>query len=253
MAASKKAANKNNLATKILQHPDKEEILSKLLMGFSACDIAEWLSAKYAEDTEKDFVLSEKTISTFQKDYLDIYSAIKEDLEKTHSNKLAPQDELKLEIQGSSSYHKALEKYIDSEVDIKTTVRKLVANAELRVSQMFDIIQEDPRNFKADRTLLEWFSTLANILEKYDNILNGSPDQINIQNNINIQVVDEHINVVYNVIREILSKLDYDTSLLFIELFNEEMKKIKSPKDTAILPVDVRLAEAKSLEAKLIE
>ena len=92
---------------------------------------------------------------------------------------------------------------------------------------MFDIIQEDPQNFRNDRVLIGSFNTLAGILEKYDTILNGSPDQINIQNNINVQVFDEHISVIYNVIKEILSKLDYDTSILFMDMFNDEMKKLK--------------------------
>jgi hypothetical protein len=236
------AKNKENIAKRFLKHPDKDEIISKLLAGRSSADIAEWLKAKYNPATEKVFIFSEKYITSFKDEYLDFYTIMREDLEKTKSNITASQ-QLQTEIQGTSAYHTALEKYADKEVDIKSIIKKLVVNAELRLSQMFDLMQEDTYNFKPDRTLIEWFNTLTNILEKYDTILNGSPDQINIQNNINIQVVDEHINVVYNIIKEILAKLDYDTSLLFIDMFNEEMKKLK-PKDMAPIPVEARLQEA---------
>src|ERR1700733_14623072 len=231
-----------NIANRIISHPDKEEIIAKMLSSVSNTDIAEWLNAKYNQITEKKFIFSEKSLSIFQKEYLDFYTIMKDDLTKSKSNLTAP-EQLQQEIQGTPAYHKALEKYADSEVDIKTMLKKLVVNAETRISQMFDIIQSDPDNFKGDRTLIEWFNTIGTILEKYDAILNGAPDQINIQNNINIQVVDDHINVVYNIIKEILSNLDYDTSLLFIDRFNEEMKKLKSKPDV-ILPIDERMKEA---------
>jgi len=241
-----------NIALKILEHPDKDEIITKLLTGVPASDIHEWLDAKYISVGEKKFALPDKVISAFQKDYLDIYSIIKDDVGKTKSNKLTAEEELKQEIQGSPLYHKTLEQYVDKELDIKVVVKRMVANVEIRAAQMFDQIQEDPRNIKADRTLIEWFNTLIAILEKYDTILNGSPDQINIQNNINIQVVDDHINVVYNVIKEILSKLDYDTSLLFIEMFNDAMKKLKGTEQQIVTSPEARMADVQVLNETVV-
>lgn len=244
-----------NIALKILEHPDKDEIITKLLSNAPATDIHEWLEAKYVNVGEKKFVLSDKVISTFQKEYLDIYSIIKDDIAKARVNKLTPEEELKLQIQGSPQYHRALETYINNDVDVKVIVRRAVAAIETRAAQVFDQIQEDPRNTKIDRTLIEWFNTLTTVLEKYDTILNGNPDQINIQNNINIQLVDEHINVVYNVIKEILSKLDYDTSLLFIEMFNDAMKNLKKQQESTAKTVEVSPTEVKilsnAIDAKL--
>jgi len=243
--------NKENIAKRFLDHPDREEIVSKLLAGTPSSDISEWLKAKYNPLTEKKFIFSEKYITSFKDEYLDFYTIMRQDLDKTKSN-ITASEQMQIELQGTPAYHKALEKYTDSEVDIKLIVKKLVVNAETRISQMFDIIQSDPENFRSDRTLLEWFSTLAGILEKYDSILNGSPDQINIQNNINIQVVDDHINVIFNIIKEILTKLDYDTSLIFIDMYNEEIKKIKSSSHPQ-LPVETRLKEATMLSETISE
>lgn len=242
---------KNNVVEKILYHPDKDEILTKLLCSVSSNDISEWLEAKYS-DNEKKFRISKKDIDLFKDDYLDIYSIIKDDLSKTKSN-ISASDELQLEIQGSPHYHKALEKYIDTEIDIKTIVKKLVLNIETRASQIFDILQNDPENFKSDRVLIEWFNTLTTLLEKYDTILNGNPDQINIQNNINIQVVDNHINVIYNLIKDILYKLDYDTSLVFIEMFNEAMKELKIEESIPTLPPEIRLDEIKNANIAVVK
>jgi hypothetical protein len=236
--------NKSNIALKILEHIDRDEIIAKLLSGAPIADIHEWLASKYVNEGEDKFVLSQKVISTFQKDYLDIYSIIRDDLTKTKTNQLSPEAELNLEVQGNLTYRKTLEKYLDSELDIKVMIKRVLATIETRIEQMFDLIQEDPRNIKIDRTLIEWFNTLISLMEKYDAIQNGSLENVNIQNNINIQVLDDHINVVYKIIKDILSKLDYDTSLVFIDMFNEEMQKIK-PNEKEILPLDARLAEVR--------
>ena len=230
-----------NIALKILYHPDKAEILNKLLAGTSISDIHEWLKAKYTNEGEDKFVLNEKTISSFNKDYLDIYSLIKDDLTKVKGQ--SPEDELTLAVQNNPTYRKTLERYVESELDIKTMVQRVLATIETRIEQMYDLIQEDPRNIKIDRTLIEWFNTLISLLEKYDTIKNGNLEQVNIQNNINIQVLDDHINVIYNLIKSILTRLDYDTSLVFVDMFNEEMQKIK-PSNKEIAPVEARLAEA---------
>lgn len=238
---------KNNIAIQILSHPDKDEIISKLISGAPSADIHEWLEAKYTNDGEQKFVISTKSILLFQKDYLDFYTIIKEDLSKTKIQKMSPEEELKMEIQGNPSYHKSLEQYLNSEVDIKIIAKRLAAAVEARAAQVFDLIQEDPRNIKMDRTLIEWFNTLLMITEKFETIQTGTADQINIQNNINIQVVDSHINVVYNIIKDILAKLDYDTSLLFIDMFKEEMQKLKDATGE-LAPVEDRLSEAKLIE-----
>src|ERR1039457_2549513 len=231
--------SKSNLATKILEHPDHDEVIAKLISGLTAKDIHEWLEAKYPEVGSR-FVLTEKSLISFQKDYLDFYSAIREDLLKTNKLQKSPDQELGIEVQGSDAYKNKLKEYLDSEVDIKTIVKKLLCNIEFRASQVFDEIQADPSNMKMDRILIEWFNTLTILLEKYDLILNGNPDQINIQNNISIQVVDDRINVIYNLIREILAQIDYESSIMFMDRFNEEMKKLQ-PMETIVLPVEKRL------------
>ncbi len=238
---------KIDIAKKIVEHPDKPEILSKLLSGISPADIHEGLAARYTATTEKKFVLSTKAIAAFQRDYLDLYSIMQDDIAKTSSNITASQ-ELKQDIQGSIQYHKALERYVDNEIDIKTTVKKMVSNIELRAAQVFDDIQNDTQNTRNDRILIEWFNSLITVLEKYDAILNPvNPEKVNIQNNINIQVLDSHINLVYTVVRDILARLDYDTSILFIDMFNEEMKKLKGSEVQPILPQEKRIEEAKVL------
>lgn len=221
---------KKNIATQILDHVDRDEIINKLILGLSPKEINEWLSALYSLPAEKALVISEKTLLKFKDEYLDMYNIIKQDLTQISS----PDQQVKDELQGSPTYQKALEKYLDNEIDIKVSAKKLMAMVETRTEQLFLQIQEDPKNTRPDYLLVQYLNTLAGILEKMDTILNGSPNQINIQNNVNIQLLDTHINTIYNIIKEILTKLDYDTSLEFISLFNEKMKQVSAPMELTI-------------------
>lgn len=235
--------NKSNL-DKILNHIDREEVISKLILGQSPKEIHEWLEAKYTNVSEKKYVLPEKTIKLFQENYLDLYSYIKEDILRTKQNsQLAPEEQLELSVRNNKAYKDKMLELAGKEIDIKSMITNMIVAIETRAAQVFDTIQEDPRNMRTDRILIEWFDTLGNILEKYHKLVNGAPDQV-IQHNVTLQVVDQHINVFYDVIKQVLSQMDVETSLYFMEVFNEKISKLKNP-ERENLNTDLRLAEAK--------
>lgn len=236
------------IAKLVLDHPDKDEIITKLVSEISEEDIADWLRAKY--NGQKQLTITKKNLSIFKDEYLDIYSTIREDLLKTQFNMAVSSDDALEEVQGNEAYKKKLLDIADKELDIKTIVKRLVVQIQHRSEQVFDDIQRDPRNKKMDRTLVEWFTLLLNTLEKFDLITNGNPEQVTIQNNINIQLVDNHINMVYGVIREILAQLDYETSLLFTELFTKKLGELKASAEP-VLQMDERLQAAYTVEAQI--
>jgi len=248
MAKRGKYMSNNQIAKQVLSHPDSSEVITKLISEISEENIADWLKAKY--NGQKQLLISKKNLTVFKDEYLDIYSTIREDLLKTQFNlAVAPDDALE-EVQGNEAYKKKLLDIADKELDIKTIVKRLVVQIQHRSEQVFDDIQRDPRNKKMDRTLVEWFTLLLNTLEKFDLITNGSPEHVTIQNNINIQLVDNHINMIYGVIREILAQLDYETSLLFTELFTKRLSELKAETNT-ILPTEQRLEAAYTVEGQI--
>ena len=77
---------------KIIDHPDKDEIISKLVIGISPKDVHDWLEAKYTNVSETKFVIAEKSIKSFQENYLDIYNLIQEEQEQKQENLKRVQD-----------------------------------------------------------------------------------------------------------------------------------------------------------------
>lgn len=235
---------------KILEHPDRDEIISKLVIGISPNDIHDWLKATYTNVNESKFVLSEKIIKSFQDNHLDFYNDLMQD--KTNVKAAlatGTQNQIELAVKNNPVYHDVMIKMANKELDIETIMSKMVLNVETRISQIFDMVQEDPRNIntKVDRLFNDLIETLGNLLEKYYKWKEGrSPDQI-IQHNVTLQVVDQHISVFHDVIKEVLSQMDLETSMYFLEVFNEKMSKLKPPTPETGASQEMKLAEAKLL------
>jgi len=238
--------NKNALK-KILEHPDRDEIISKLVIGIPPKDIYEFLSVKYTNVSEQKFVIAEKSIKSFQDNYLDIYNTIYEDLAKVRSAG-SVEEKLELAIKNNPAYRNVMLQTANSELDIRKMITNLCVAIETRLAQVFDEIQEDPRNIntRVDRLLIDYTEVLGNILEKYYKFTEAPVNQV-VQHNVTLQVVDQHISVFHDVIREVLSQMDLETSLYFMEVFNEKMTKLKAPTEKDIPNTEVRLAEAKLL------
>ena len=240
--------NKNALK-KILDHPDKDEIIAKLVLDYSAKDIHDWLAAKYTNVSEAKFVVAEKSVKTFKDSYLDVYNMIQEDIVKTKQAVVtSTEDQLELAIKNNPTYKSKMLELAGQEIDVRKIVAHLCVAIETRLGQVFDEIQEDPRNIntRIDRVLIEYGELLGGLLEKYYKFTEN-PADISIQHNVTLQVVDQHISVFHDVIREILSQLDLESSMLFMELFNEKMAKLKPPAPDQAPNTDMKLAEAKLL------
>jgi hypothetical protein len=234
---------------KILEHPDKDEIISKLVMGISTKDINEWLRDKYTSINEPKFIISEKIIKSFQATYLDFYNDIHQDLSKTKTAIVSStEDQLELAVKGNSAYRSAMVKMAKGELDIRQIIATLAFNIEARIVQIFDEIQEDPRNIntRVDRLLLEYADTLGGLLDKFHKFTEVPVNQV-VQHNVTLQVVDQHISAFHDVMKEVLAQMDLETSLYFMEVFAQKMAKFKMPEKDGLPSTEMKLAETKLL------
>lgn len=240
--------NKNALK-KILEHPDKDEIIAKLVLDVSPKDINEWLASKYTNVSETKFVIAEKSIKVFKDNYLDIYSLIQEDMAKTkQAIATSTEEQLALSVQNNSTYRSKMMELASKEIDIRTMAARLCAAIETRLSQVFDEIQENPRdiNTKVDRLLIDYAEVFGNILEKYYKFTEA-PAETFVQNNMTIQFMDQHVVVMQEAIRETLAEMDLESSMMFIERLQPKLARLKLPEKELLPNADIRLAEAKLL------
>jgi hypothetical protein len=239
---------------KITSHIDREEIISKLAIGIEPADIHDWLAAKYSLGTDKKFVISTVALKSFKENYFDFYKTITEDFGKTKTALATgtPVDSLELAVKGNTTYQGLLVDTINTELNLKTTISRLVASVDMRLGQVHDIIQDeyynDPRNIntKIDYVLLAYVEALSPLLERANKIINEAPDQV-IQHNITVQHIDQQVAIFYEAIRKVLSRMDLDIAMGFMEDFNEALNALKSPTNGSA----ARLSEVKALNSTI--
>jgi hypothetical protein len=241
---------------KILEHPDRDEIISKLVIGQASSDIHDWLKAKYTNVGETKFVISEKVLTSFQNTYLDFYNDIQQDITNTKTALATNNnvDNIELVVKSNPSYQDTIAKLAKGELNVEQMMAKMALAIETRIGQVYDIIQENPRdiNTRTERLWVELVETASNLLDKYYKWKEAQTTQV-VQHTVTLQVVDQHILVFHDVIKEVLSQMDLETSLYFMDVFKEKMDKLKMPEINAAPTTEMKLAEAKLLNETINE
>lgn len=234
----------------LLNHPDAEEIVSRLVVGDSPKDISQWLKIKYSDKDQKHLVISAKILQEYADKHLDLMNHLQKDIISIKQT-----GELDKTVSGSltntKAYKERLMEYVEDELNIKKMITELVLVCRDRMEQVFDKIQENPHSLKGDYVLLKYFETLGNNLEKFDKIVNNAPDQI-IQHNITVQQVDQHTAVLQEAVRRALTKLDPEQSLIFIESLSQELQTLRAPELSALTSSPSRLTEVETLKQEIV-
>lgn len=244
---------KQTQVDKLLEHPDKDELIAKLINDTTPKQINEWLKVKYSTVGESKLVLSEKYLKDFKDEYLDLYQKIKEDIYNTKFSKASADEKVNLVLTNNSAYKKRILELADGKIDMERMITNLILNIEDRVAILFDTMREDPDKFRNDRALVEWCNSLGDMVERLYNMQRQDRIDVeatqNITNNtqINIQILDEHVTSFYDVFRDTLKELDMEQSMKVMDIFNSKLNKIKEIKNKKELSVDQHLAEVKLL------
>lgn len=237
------------LVKRILGHPDRDDIISKLVGGESPLVVHEWLKSKYTHASETKFALTVESLKQFQDKHLDMYMHLREDILATIHAPKSIDIQLSERINKNKKYKDKLAELTTHEIDIKKIVSSAVQKLELRIDQMYEMMQDDPANFKIDNTLIQWFNTLLTAIEKANKLINDAPDQV-VQHNHTVLIADQQTAVIIDCLRELLKGMDYEQSLRFMDLYNEKIGSVKLPEEHRPIATEIRLAEAKLLNEK---
>lgn len=210
---------------KILAHPDKAEIISRIISGQSVRDIAEWLKLRYPDDPDKQ--LSANNLNDFRKKHLNIQGAdINELKDQTKALKQELEnEEIKQLVKQNPTYKERMQEIKSAEVDWKLKLVQLANVLESRAETIYNRQLANPDNTKLDYAFVQYMDRVLKIAEDIKK-LEGAPDQI-IQHNVTIQTVETYTNVIQEALRQTLAEIDTETANLFMEKYQENLAKLK--------------------------
>lgn len=237
----------------ISDHPDFQEIISKIYTGVSAKDISNWLRVKYPTKDQKHLQLSSKNIQEFIDKHGNAEVNIQRDILAVRTGEIigAGSPQISAALLNNKTYVERVTELANAKLDIKKVVEELVHACKARMEQVFDSLQRNPTSVgKNDYVLIKYFEVLFKAVETFNKVVNEAPDQI-VQHNFTIQSVENHVGVIQEALRATLAMIDAEAASHFMDLLNENLKKLKAPKPEEPMTLEDQMIEAQVLRKKL--
>ena len=215
--------------SKILNHPDRDQIITKLTSGDSANSVADWLRIKYPEN--KEFIVSHGLLDAFRRGHLNIHGAVLDELR--YKIKQAQEEEANEELQQVIKKNKTYKEKVNEEVDEQLNLHKklyqILNVVEERFGQLYDKTQLNVNDYRPDKTMQTWLEMMLKLIQEIRKV-EGAPDQV-VQHNVTIQAIDEHTTMFQKAFVQTLQELDLDKSSMLIDKFtkNLECLRIEQP------------------------
>jgi hypothetical protein len=235
--------------TKILNHPDRDQIISKLSTGETSRDVAIWLKEKYS--INKVNQIGATTLDEFRRKYLNLHGTILEDIQlKLRDNCQEELDTALVKaVKRNKTYEEKLTEFVEEQIDWRKKLLQFLNVVETRFSQLYDKTQNNPDNYKPDYVMIQWMNTILKMVEDIRKV-EGAPDQV-IQHNVTVQAIDDQAAVFQQAIQKTIAELDLNTASILIDKLNANIEKLKHDK-ASILYSEKDRNKITTLAAKLI-
>jgi len=216
----------DTLNSKISRHPDKKEIISRLLNGDSVKKTEEWIKSKYPR--AKRYHISYMTLQKFRANHLNIKGDLLEDIKnRRHQDDIdAEKNEVRVALLNSSEYQKKIEEIVSKEIDVNRRLLEMEALISSRLEYYFNIVSSsnNPNTFN-DKMMLDYINALRSILADWKKYIDGFADK-KIEHNVNIQVVDTQVKILKEAVFEVLTEMDPQLILQFMDKLNQKMQSL---------------------------
>ena len=210
------------MSKKVLNHPEKEEIIKKLLSGDSVKEVERWLKKKHPRT--KRLHISYMTLQKFRSEHLNLKGEVLEDIkDKRHEvDKESKEAETKMLIKASSSYIQKIEEIAESELDVSKRLLEMDALINSRIEYYFNLLQTGG-TIREDKVFIEYINTMKSIMQDWKKYIEGYADK-KIEHNININVVNEQAKILKEAVLDILQEINPDLISVFVNKLEYKMK-----------------------------
>lgn len=226
------------MSKKILNHPDKETLIKKLLEGESVKGVEAWLKDKYPR--KKRMHISYMTLQKFRTEHLNLRGEVLEDIKnkRVEVSKEESEAEARMIIKNSSAYQQKIEEIASGELDVTRRLLEMDSLVNSRIEYYYNLLQTGG-SIKEDKIFLEYINTMKSLMQDWKKYIEGVADQ-KIEHNININVINEQARILKESVMEILYQMDPELVPVFVNSLNKKMNHADSPNmiEAEIIDVD---------------
>lgn len=212
---------------KILNHPDREKIIERLLAGESLKDIELWIQKKYPRS--KRLHISYMSLQRFRSGHLNLKGQVLEDIKtkKLEEDKKNSELEAQLIIKTSSAYQQKINEIASNELDVTRRLLELDKLISARIESYFNLVQSGNFNSKSDEVLLQYINTMRALLGDWKKYIEGFADK-KVEHNVNINIINEQTKILKESVLDVLREMDPRLIPIFVDKVDYKMKLLTS-------------------------
>lgn len=221
--------------TKILDHPEKTSIITKLVIGDDPKIVSNYLKDKYSKPDESHLRIPSTVLKEFLDNYASHHGYVKKIIQRDADSKI--DKKIADSLMDTRAWRDRVVDGVKKEINYIDKLDNVLTILETRSEQIFDMIQNDPENTRTDYVFTKYMELLMLAIEKGDKIRNDRPD-IRIEHTYTVQMVEQQSVAFQNAIRRMLERLGPEHGSIFMDLIKEELSKM-TPKDLGMAPQSI--------------
>jgi len=189
---------------KILDHPEKTNIISKLVSGDDPKVVSNYLKDKYPKPDEVHLRIPATVLKEFIDTYADHHGYVKKIIQRDADSKI--DKKIADSLMDTRAWRDRVIDGVKKEINYLDKLDNVLTILETRSEQIFDMIQNDPENTRTDYVFTKYMELLMLAIEKGDKIKNDRPD-VRIEHTYTVQMVEQQSVAFQNAIRRLLERL----------------------------------------------
>jgi hypothetical protein len=212
------------MSKKVLNHPDKEDLIRKLLEGDSVKEVERWLKEKYPRT--RRLHVSYMTLQKFRADHLNLKGEVLDDIKnrRTEVDREAVEAETRMIIQNSSAYQQKIDEIASAELNVSKRLIELDSLINSRIEYYYNLLQ-DGGAIREDKIFIEYINTMKNLMQDWKKYIEGVADK-KIEHNININVVNEQARILKETVIDVLQEISPDLITVFVDRLDAKTRRL---------------------------
>jgi len=224
----------NSKFSKIVDHPEKKTIITKLVSGESPSTVSRYLKDKYSKPDEDHLRIPATVLKEFLEGYADHHGYVKKIVQRQADSKMEKQ--IADSLLDTRAWKDRLADVADKEINYLEKLDNVLTILETRAEQLFDMMQSDPEDTrKVDYVFTKYMELLMMAIEKGDKIRNDRPD-VRVEHTYTVQMVEQQTVAFQEAIRETLEQMGPEHTSLFMDILGQKMAKMKPQIDAPPTP-----------------
>lgn len=213
--------------SKILDHPDKNDIIQWLTQGMSVREVEKRLSQKYPKKGQSHLRVSHSTIQSFKTNHLNIKGKVLEDIKDQTSSMRMWQRNLEKQkaVEETTAYQQAITKIAEEELDVRKELLKVFTIIESRIESLFEKVHNDDYiNKDLEKSLQGYLDQFLKVLDQHKKYVEGYKETT--EHNVNINIVNDQVTLLREAIRETMVEIDPSLALEFMNKFSIKLREL---------------------------